>query len=214
VCTVCVCVCVCLTTGCTVNADISFLLDSSGSIGYDNYQKVKEFAYNFTEGFDIGPKQNRVSMTIYGDAGQVLFGFDQYEDKTSVLEAIENITFLNEYTNTPDGLCKVLNDILPNARLSDSAVFKLVVVMTDGQSNRDSPECGDIHQAASSFRNFSQVNSVLVYVIGVTNNVQREELELMATAPEFITHLDSFVSDAELDSTQQLQTYELCFTSK
>jgi len=208
------CVCVCLTTGCTVNADISFLLDSSGSIGSDDYQKVKEFAYNFTEGFDIGPQRNRISVTIYGSDGHVVFGYDQYRNKTSVLEAIDNIPFLNQATNTPDGLCKVLNDVLPNARLNDSAVFKLVVVMTDGQSNRNSPECGDIRQAAGSFRNFSQVNSILVYVIGVTNNVNREELELMATAPEFITHLDSFVSDAELDSTQQLQTYELCFTSK
>ena len=210
----CVCVCMCLTTGCTVNADISFLLDSSGSIGSDDYRKVKEFAYNFTEGFDIGPKRNRISVTIYGTAGHVVFGYDEYRNKTSVLEAIDNIPFLDQWTNTPDGLCKVLNDILPNARLSDSSVFKLVVVMTDGQSNRNSPECGDIYQAAGALRNFSQVNSILVYVIGVTNNVNREELELMATAPEFITHLDSFVSDAELDSTQQLQTYELCFTSK
>ena len=201
------------TTGCTVNADISFLLDSSGSIGSDNYQKVKEFAYNFTEGFDIGPQRNRISVTIYGSTGRVVFGYDQYRNKTSVLEAIDNIPFLDQSTNTPDSLCKVLNDVLPNARLSDPSVLKLVV-MTDGRSNRNSPECGNIHQAAGALRNFSQVNSILVYVIGVTNNVRREELELMATAPEFITHLDSFVSDAELDSTQQLQTYELCFTSK
>ena len=197
-----------------MNADISFVLDSSGSIGAENYQKVKEFAYNFTEGFDIGPQETRISVTIYGSAGQVVFGFDQYRNTTSVLEAIEDIPFLNEYTNTPDGLCKVLNDILPNARLSDSSVFKLVVVMTDGRSNRDSPECGDINEAAGSLRQFSQVNSILVYVIGVTNNVNQDELELMATAPEFITQLASFASDADLDSTQQLQTYELCFTSK
>ena len=175
---------------------------------------MKEFAYNFTKEFDISPEENRVSVTIFGYFGEVVFGFDEYSNKTSVLEAIEDIPFLNEWTNTPDGLCKVLNDVLPNARLNESSVFKLVVVMTDGESNRNSSECGDIHQAAAALRNFSEHNSVLVYVVGVTQYVIMEELELIATSPEFITNLDSFASDEELDSTQQLQTYELCFTGK
>ena len=93
------------------------------------------------------------------------------------------------------------------------SVFKLVIVITDGRSNRVSNECGTTVEAATALTEFAQDNSVLVYVVAVTNNVDLEELELIATSPEFITHLNSFDS-TDLDSTQQLQAYELCFTGK
>ena len=203
-------------TECRTNADVSFVLDSSGSINIerDNYQTVKEFVYNFTEELEIGPDRNRVSVTIFGNNGSVVFGLHQYSGKTALLEAIEDIPYLRQWTNTADGLCKVLNNVLQNTRrLMSLSVFKLVIVITDGRSNRVSNECGTTVQAATALTEFAQDNSVLVYVVAVTNNVDLEELKLIATSPEFITHLDSFDS-TDLDSTQQLQAYELCFTGK
>ena len=201
-------------TGCTTNADVSFVLDSSGSINFegDNYKTVKEFVYNFTEELEIGPDRNRVSVTIFGRNGSVVFGLDQYNNKTALLEAIEDIPYLNQATNTADGLCKTLNNILRGSRrLMSLSVFKFVMVMTDGYSNQVSNECGNTTQAAAALTRFAEENSVLVYAVAVTNNVNLEELELIATSPEFITRLDSFDS-TDLDSTQQLQAYELCFT--
>ena len=201
-------------TECRTSADVSFILDSSGSIGVDNYQTVKEFVYNFTEVLDIEPDRNRVSVTIFGNTGSVVFGFDQYNNKTALLEAIEGVPYLRQWTNTADGLCKVMNNVLTNSsQLRLLSVFKLVIVLTDGRSNRISSECGNISQAAATFCRFAQDNSVLVYVVGVTNRVNMKELELIATSPEYITHLDSF-DNTDLDSTQQLQAYELCFTGK
>lgn len=201
-------------TGCTTNSDVSFVLDSSGSVGVDNYQTVKEFVYNFTEELEIGPDRNRVSVTIFGNNGSVVFGFDQYDNKTALLEAIEDVPYLRQWTNTADGLCKALNNVLRNStRLMSLSVFKLVIVLTDGRSNRVSKGCGNTTQAAAALTKFAQDNSILVYAVAVTNNVNMEELELIATSPEFITHLDSFDS-TDLDSTQQLQAYQLCFTGK
>ena len=85
--------------------------------------------------------------------------------------------------------------------------------MTDCHSNQVSNECGTTIQAAAALTRFAEDNSVLVYVVGVTKCVNMTELELIATSPEFITYLDSFDS-TDLDSTQQLQAYELCFTGK
>ena len=71
-------------TECRTNADVSFVLDSSGSINIerDNYQTVKEFVYNFTKELEIGPDRNRVSVTIFGNNGSVVFGLHQYSGKT------------------------------------------------------------------------------------------------------------------------------------
>ena len=124
------------------------------------------------------------------------------------------LDYLSQWTDTADGLCKTLNNVLRGSRrLMPLSVFKFVMFMTDGHSNRVSNECGNTTQAAAALTWFAEDNSVLVYAVAVTNNVDLEELELIATSPEFITHLDSFDS-TDLDSTQQLQVYELCFTGK
>ena len=175
---------------------------------------MREFVYNFTEELEIGPDHNRVSATIYSHYGRVDFGLDRYSNKTALLRAISNIPYLRECTNTADGLCKVMNNVLRGStRLMSLSVFKLVIVLTDGHSNQVSNECGSTAQAAAALTQFAQDNSVLVYVVGVTNNVNMTELELIATSPEFVTHLDSFDS-TDLDSTQQLQAYQLCFTGE
>ena len=170
--------------------------------------------YNFTEELEIGPDHNRVSATIYSHYGRVDFGLDRYSNKTALLRAISNIPYPRECTNTADGLCKVMNNVLRGStRLMSLSVFKLVIVLTDGHSNQVSNECGSTAQAAAALTQFALDNSVLVYVVGVTERVNMKELELIATSPEFVTHLDSFDS-TDLDSTQQLQAYELCFTGK
>ena len=155
-----------------------------------------------------------MSATIYSHYGRVDFGLDRYSNKTALLRAISNIPYLRECTNTADGLCKVMNNVLRGStRLMSLSVFKLVIVLTDGHSNQVSNECGSTAQAAAALTQFALDNSVLVYVVGVTERVNMKELELIATSPEFVTHLDSFDS-TDLDSTQQLQAYELCFTGK
>ena len=50
---------------------------------------------------------------------------------------------------------------------------------------------------------------VLVYVIGVTNNINEQELEAIATDPKDITYLTSFNSDI-LPEAQEAHLYEVC----
>ena len=152
-------------TECRTNADVIFVLDSSGSIGVDNYQKVGKFVYNFTEELEIGPDRNRASVTIFGNNGNVVFGLDQYNNKT----AIEDVLYLSECTNTADGLRKVMNNVFRGStRLMSLSVFKLVIVMTDGYSNQVSNDCRNTTQGAAALTQFAQDNSVLVYVVAVT----------------------------------------------
>ena len=75
--------------------------------------------------------------------------------------------------------------------------------MTDGRSGQL------VDDAAAAVHSFNY--TILVYVIGVTDSTRQEELEVIATAPEFITHLDSF-DQAELVATQEARAYEICFT--
>ena len=196
---------------CTTNSDIIFVLDSSGSIGYDNYRQVIEFAYKFAESLDIGPTENQVGVVIFGHYGQVVFNLSTYSEKMELLNAINNsIPYLHEYTNTGNGLHVLIEEGFTEesgARLSASNVYRLAIVMTDGHSY----DMLKTMEAAEAVHNFYP--SILVFAIGVTNNINMEELEIIATRDEYITLLSDF-DESGFVETRDEQMYELCVKSK
>jgi len=56
---------------CEAQADIVFLLDSSGSVGSANFQKMKAFVHDMMTSFNIGPNavQVRPTYTAYSRLG-------------------------------------------------------------------------------------------------------------------------------------------------
>ena len=192
-----------------MNSDLIFVLDSSGSIGGTSYQLVREFVYNFVSSLDIGPNDNQVGVIIFSSDAQVVFNLNEHNNKLELLQAINSTPYLADSTNTAAAL-RLLIDVgfteNAGARLNSGALFRLAIVMTDGMSNVN-PE--DTPLAAAAVHAFEP--GILVYAIGVTDSVNQEELEQIATAPEFIDQLESF--DRRLfDETQEQQSYEICFT--
>ena len=201
---------------CTVNSDIIFVLDSSGSIGTTDYQQVIEFTRVFADNLDIGPMANQVGVILFGSTAQVAFNLNTHSDKASLLDAINNLPYLNSFTNTVDGLCLLLEEGFTEqngARLSSGDVFRLAIVMTDGQSNEITNQCNftSVIEAAEAVHNFDP--SILVFAIGVTNSVNNAELEAIATRNEFITYLVDF-DQMLFRETMDEQMYQLCFRSE
>ena len=193
-----------------------FVLDSSGSVGEDNYQEVVNFTYKFVDQLDIGPTENQVGVVIYGHRGQTIFSLNDYSDKGEMLKAIDNIHYKGESTtNTADGLCLMLRGFSEKngARLSEDNVFRLAVVMTDGHSNTVESDCNytTTIEAAEAVHNFS--HPILVFAIGVTDNVNDEELKAIASRDDYITYLENF-NEYLFRETSDEQTYELCEKGK
>ena len=199
-----------LHTECTVYTDLMFVLDSSGSVLAENYENVREYVHTFSEALEIGPDANQVGVIIFGDLPEIVFNLSTYSNKTNLLNGINNIPYLDEFTNTGDALRLMIDGgFSPDAgaRLNDESIFRLAIVLTDGKSNRGE----DVETAAAAVHAFEP--PILVYVIGVTDNVNQEELESIATSPSFIDNLENF--DPSLLLAVQLErSYEICFTSK
>ena len=147
--------------------------------------------------------------------GIPIFNLSTYSDKESLLEGIESIAYRGGNTNIADGLCLLLEGFKEEngARLSAGDVFRLAIVMTDGRSNEVSQRCNDssTFEVAEQVHNFS--HPILVFAIGVTNNINEEELRAIATREEYITYLDNF-DERLFRETSDEQTYELCVKSK
>ena len=189
-----------------------FVLDSSGSINsadLTNYDKVKNFTRAFVDALiddSTEGEGDRIGVVLYGTLGEVYLPLNESTNliKTSLLELIERIPYLNAWTNTADGLCRAIEQTWRDSL----SVLRLVVTLTDGRSNQDSPNCGNTTTAARLVHTTNP--PLLSYAIGVAN-ANEDELLTIATTPELIDHLDSFNTKL-LAAAQEARSYQICFT--
>jgi len=58
---------------CNINSDIFFVLDSSGSIGAQDFREVRSFVHEFVNSIRIGPDDNQVGVISFSDTARVDF---------------------------------------------------------------------------------------------------------------------------------------------
>ncbi|XP_032725679.1 collagen alpha-4(VI) chain-like [Lontra canadensis] len=168
-----------------VLADIVFLVDSSTSIGPQNFQKVKNFLYSVVLGLDITSDQVRVGLAQYNDNIYPAFQLNQYPLKSVVLEQIQNLPYRTGDTNTGSALEFIRIHYLTEAAGSRAkdGVPQIVILVTDGESN------DEVQEAANKLKE----DGVVVYVVGV--NVQDvQELEKIASEPfeKYLFNIENF----------------------
>lgn len=166
-------------------ADIVFLVDSSTSIGPQNFQKVKNFLRSVVLGLDIRSDQVRVGLAQYNDNIYPAFQLNQYPLKSVVLEHIQNLPYRTGGTNTGSALEFIRTNYLTEAAGSRAKdrVPQIVILVTDGESN------DEVQEAADRLKE----DGVVVYVVGV--NVQDvQELQKMASEPfeKFLFNIENF----------------------
>src|ERR1700761_3087808 len=83
-------------------ADITFVLDASGSIGAANFLLIKNFVKQVCQGLDIGPEdhQYRVGVMTYCSNVHQQFDLNSYNNITDILRAVDAILYTGGGTNT------------------------------------------------------------------------------------------------------------------
>ncbi|XP_045153630.1 collagen alpha-4(VI) chain-like, partial [Echinops telfairi] len=166
-------------------ADIVFLVDSSTSIGPQNFQKVKNFLSSVVLGLNISSDQVRVALVQYNDNIYPAFQLNQYPLKSMVLEQIRNLPYRTGGTNTGSALDYIRTNYLTEAagsRAQDS-VPQIVILVTDGESN------DEVQEMAERLKD----DGVALYVVGI--NVQDvKELQKIASKPfeKFLFSTENF----------------------
>ncbi|XP_036123248.1 collagen alpha-4(VI) chain-like [Molossus molossus] len=168
-----------------VLADIVFLVDSSTSIGPQNFQKVKNFLHSVVMGLDISSDHVRVGLAQYNDNIYPAFRLNQYPLKSVVLEHIQNLPYRTGGTNTGTALEFIRTNYLTEAAGSRAKdrVPQIVILVTDGESN------DEVQEAAERLKK----DGVVVYVVGI--NVQDvQELQKIASEPfeKFLFNTENF----------------------
>ncbi|XP_051873525.1 collagen alpha-1(VII) chain [Pristis pectinata] len=117
-------------------ADIVFLVDGSGSIGPENFQKVKQFLYNVVSHLpNIGPDATQVSVVQYSDDPKIEIPLGKLTTQQELLRAIRELLYQSGGTKTGRAIDFVLSYVLQISAGRRPQVPALLVLITDGRSD-------------------------------------------------------------------------------
>lgn len=193
------------------NTDLIFVMDESGSIGWDNFWIQKQFAVDIVDGTAYSDmdaaETTRISLIKFSTGVTVVFDLssDSLASEPPTQQSIWNTPYNGGSTNTWLGLDAA------TAMFEDEGLENhkwIAVVITDGQSaNSDLTD-----EAAARL----QAIGASVYAIGIGSNLNIDELEAIASDPDsqFMYLVDDFnglqnIIDQVLNGTC-CDSYEQC----
>ena len=172
-----------------------FVIDDSGSIrdnnppdgSYDQYDLLKGFVTGVTERLDIGLQKSLVGVILFSNTANVVFGVTQHTDQFSLANAIYNMPYREGTTETAAALNLLRTAGQPGGALNlrnDST--HIAVLLTDGVSTSGH----NTYTAAMALHESNIYDQI--YAIGVTNQINPDELEGIASDPSFVFSSPSF----------------------
>lgn len=125
-------------TGCkNVHYDLAFILDTSSSVGKENFEKIRQWVANLVESFDVAPDKTRVAVVRYSDRPTVEFNLARHRTLVEVKRAARNIRYIGGNTMTGDAISFTTNNIFTErngARPKARGVQRVAILLTDGRS--------------------------------------------------------------------------------
>ncbi len=156
------------------------MLDSSGSIGPDNYRKEKLFAYDLARSFENQPT-SRFGFTIFSSSVRKIAPLDNNLSADELNSEILNAPYMAFQTLTQLGIDSAVSEYLASTR----TVTKNLVIITDGASNNPSATLTSINNAKSQ--------GIRTFAVGIGPDTSNTELLALAGGdPDHLFNASTF----------------------
>lgn len=168
----------------TAGLDMVLVLDSSGSIGLDNFERLKNFTIQILSSFTIGPDDTRVGVIRFSTDASIVIPLGSSGFFSELSSRINSISYVGGSTYTDKALLRLLSAF--NTARTDEGVPSVAIVFTDGKSNSPSltrTNARAVHNAG-----------IYTYAFGIGNNIDSEELNDIASGSNYVLNIDSFSS--------------------
>ena len=90
------------------------LIDSSGSVGYENFRKIKDYLRDFVSKMNIGADRTRVGVATFSHFSRAEIYLDSYYSKRDLMNAISGLAYEYGNTNTASGIKLVRSAMFSN----------------------------------------------------------------------------------------------------
>ncbi|CAM4593692.1 collagen alpha-6(VI) chain [Lepidochelys kempii] len=163
-----------------MTADIMFLVDSSGSIGPENFLKMKNFMRELVNKSDISADRVQVGAVQFSGTNKEEFQLDRYSSKSDIFSAIDRMSLIGENTLTGSALTFVADYFKP-PKGARPTVKKILILITDGEAQ------DEVKSPARDLRD----QGVVIYSIGVFN-ANKTQLEEISGKHELVFYVEKF----------------------
>ncbi|XP_042253312.1 integrin alpha-M-like [Thunnus maccoyii] len=161
---------------CRTQADIAFLLDGSGSVDSQDFDRMKTFVKNLVGSFQ--GQDTKFAIAQFSTNPTVHYYFNTF-DTNNWKSQIDGIRQLAGATYTAKAIEHVVNNVFSASRGSGSDVKKILIVITDGESH----DRAYLQNAVNS----AEKKKIVRFAIGVggafTNYRAKQELDTIASKP-------------------------------
>ncbi|XP_034030195.1 collagen, type XXVIII, alpha 1b [Thalassophryne amazonica] len=160
--------------------ELVFVIDSSESVGPDNFNVIKDFVNALIDRASVSRETTRVGVVLYSHSNVVVVRLEQHITRDEIKSAVRAMSYLGEGTFTGSAIQQA-NEVFKAAR---AGVRKMAIIITDGQADKR-----DSISVESAAREAHQSNTEM-FVIGVVNESDplykefTKELNLIASDPD------------------------------
>ncbi|KAJ8320015.1 hypothetical protein KUTeg_001602 [Tegillarca granosa] len=154
--------------------DLAFLLDSSTSVGGENFDKMLRFVDKIVRALNVSNGDVRVALLTFSDYTVIEFEFNRYSKKSELQSAILNAAYTAGGTNTADALLALRTKVFNTAN-DRPEVPNVLMLITDGVSNQNG------HRTIPEAKR-AKIDNIEIYTIGIGMN-DTSELDAVTSKP-------------------------------
>ncbi|XP_015256288.1 PREDICTED: collagen alpha-1(XXVIII) chain-like [Cyprinodon variegatus] len=162
--------------------ELVFVIDSSESVGPQNFNVIKDFVNSVVDRTTVSPNATRVGVVLYSNSNLVVLSLEEEATGDEVKSEVRAMTYLGEGTYTGSAIEKAFQ-VFEAARTD---VRKVAIIITDGQT--DMRDAVSLESAVTKAKD----SNVEMFVIGVVNNSD-------SNSKKFIEELNFIASDPDSD---------------
>ncbi|KAM9342262.1 collagen, type XXVIII, alpha 2a [Pholidichthys leucotaenia] len=161
--------------------ELVFVIDSSESVGPENFEIIKDFVTRLVDRTTVGRNATRIGLVLYSLDVHLEFNLARYTSKQDIKQAVRKMLYMGEGTYTGTAIRKATQEAFFSARVG---VRKVAIVITDGQTDKRDPVKLDIAVREAHAANIE------MYALGIVNSSD-------PTQAEFLRELNLIASDPD-----------------
>ncbi|KAK3560669.1 hypothetical protein QTP86_014521 [Hemibagrus guttatus] len=147
--------------------EIAFVLDGSGSIEKEDFERAKDFIYNVMKNVWTTCFSCNFAIVQFGRDIRTELSLQENNDAQGALDKVKNITQVYAITKTASALYHVLTDIFVPENGSKPNAKKMIILLSDGEMTGDSRKLSDV-------LSMPQMEGIVRYSIGVGPEANRQ----------------------------------------
>lgn len=180
---------------CAEEADLVFVLDTSGSITDENFEKQKNFVKALASSFDPAATSHQLALMSYSGDAQIEVTFKNKTIQKDFEKAIDRVSHSKGRTRLDKALQLASSQLFAASGGSRPSVRKVMIVLTDGRQSQDF----DTVPLSVAVRPLRQLG-VKIYAVAIGDEVDLGELNQITDSRDDVISVSDFDDLANMAS--------------